>query len=51
MDVLNDILTKKHIGDMLDLYSQKLTANVPENGPSQKGSFHLPTIPFSGAMC
>ena len=31
---------------MLDLNSQKLTAKVPENGPSQKGIFHLPTIVF-----
>ena len=29
---------------MLDLYSQKLTAKVPANGPSQKGIVHLPTI-------
>ena len=31
---------------MLDLYSQKLTAKVPANGPSQKGIVHLPTIHF-----
>lgn len=35
---------EKNMGDMLDLYSQKLTAKVPANGPSQKGIVHLPTI-------